>query len=199
MPKVEKDDNGLASALIGSLTDDFKPRPELLLHPNVPKPLHGLAPRVVLGQKWWDAERFAANRKTGNRCAACGVFARSAPVRPFLEGHEIYEIDYPEGTATYVETAALCHCCHAFIHDGRLQILLDAGTITRGHYDFILERGRGILRRAGLRKTPYVGEIAEWSRWRLVVGGKEYPTPYRDYDAWVEFHRKKFGGSDAES
>ena len=40
----------------------FKLRPELLIHPNIPKPLHGVAPRKIMGQKQWD------NRKEKSLC-----------------------------------------------------------------------------------------------------------------------------------
>ena len=49
----------------------YKLRPELLLHPNIPKVLHGVAPRVVLGAKWWDAERRACYERAELKGDTC--------------------------------------------------------------------------------------------------------------------------------
>lgn len=32
----------------------MKLKPEILCQPNVPTPLHGMAPRVVFGESWWN-------------------------------------------------------------------------------------------------------------------------------------------------
>lgn len=47
--------------------------PWLLLHPNIPKPLHGLAPRVIKGEKWFNQTKREAKAKLNQHCWACGV------------------------------------------------------------------------------------------------------------------------------
>jgi len=73
----------------------WKLRPEVLLCPNVPKPMHGLAPRVVLGSAWWDETRQRAYRSTNYHCIACGVSRERAKYHQWMEGHELYSINYP--------------------------------------------------------------------------------------------------------
>ena len=164
-------------------------RPEVLLQNNTVKPLHKVVPRTILGRAWWDATRNAAYASTNYCCVACGVPKQLAKWHRWLEGHEVYDIDYPAGRMTYVETVALCHSCHNFIHDGRLKAILDKGEITQEKYDAIMAHGRLVLKEAGLAKPPpYVGPMAQWEDWRLVLDGKEYPPVFADYEAWLVGH-----------
>lgn len=165
----------------------WKMIPGILLQPNIPKPMHGTAPRVVLGQAWWDLERRAAYLSTSYHCIACGVFRRSPDGRRKLEGHEVYNIDYLLGRMEYVETVPLCTQCHAFIHCGRLEIMRRKGEVTDEEYQATMTHGTSILKRASLtRPAPYEGFIADWKDWRLVVNGVEYPPKFRSYEEWFK-------------
>jgi len=160
-------------------------RPEVLLCANTVKPMHGVVPRIILGKDWWDDTRAAAYRSTDFHCIACGVSKWEAAEHKWLEGHELYETDYRRGRMTYVETVPLCHYCHNFIHDGRLKAIRDKKEITQNKYNAVMAHGRKVLRAAGLRKKPpYVGPIAEWKKWRLVLFGKEYPPIYKTMTEW---------------
>lgn len=169
-------------------------RPDLLLHQNIPKPLHGVAPRVVLGTNWWDRTRRAAYKSTDNHCLACGVHKFKAKLRQWMEAHEIYEIDYQKGRAKFLEVVPLCHCCHNFIHDGRLQALLDKGEIHHAKFVAIIQHGDEVLRQAGLvRESLEVrnrrilnGELMEWGRWRLRIGRNLYKPKFKSYEHWKE-------------
>jgi hypothetical protein len=166
-------------------------RPEVLQHPNIPKPMHGMAPRVVLEQVWWDLTRRAARIATDDHCAACGIGIYEIQAHPFLEGHELFEIDYPAGRMTYRETVPLCYYCHGFIHDGRMERLRRAGKISTPEYEGIMVHGRRVLRAAQLKvPKPYVGPTPAWGAWRLVVFGVEYPPRFADYEAWEAFWKK---------
>jgi hypothetical protein len=71
------------------------PLKEILFCPNTPKPLHGMSPRSILGDEWWDKERIKAYRKFFNHCQACGVHKSDALYHRWLEAHEVFNFDYP--------------------------------------------------------------------------------------------------------
>jgi hypothetical protein len=175
-------------------------RPEVLLCQNIPKPLHEVAPRSVLGSKWWDETRQAAYASTDYHCVACGIHKLSAAYHQWLEGHELYEIDYAAGKMIYLETVALCNSCHNFVHDGRLRALLDSKKINLIRYTAILRHGEQVLKEAGLSRLAYnerdnslwLNGVAAWKDWRLiidvVVDGKQVrrsvPPKYKTPEEW---------------
>lgn len=176
----------------------WHPDPSLLLLPNVPKPMHGVAPRVVLGSVWWNKTRKEAYQSTSFHCAACGVWKHDAQYRQWLEGHEVYEINYQRGLMKYLRTVPLCHFCHNYIHDGRLQVLLEQGKISHAKYLAILSHGDRVLQQVGLSKQSKLERdeailsqvIAPWGKWRLVIGRKKYPPLYKSFQEWEKSMRK---------
>lgn len=174
----------------------YKLRPELLLHSNIPKVLHGVAPRVVLGQAWWDRERRACYKKAEFYCESCGVSKYQAKYHQWLEAHERYEIDYQKGRAKYVGCVALCHFCHCYIHSGRLQALLEKGEVHHHKFTAIHQHGDAVLAAAGLKRDSHAireaivqdlirnGRMAEWSKWRLRIGRNLYKPLYATMEEW---------------
>lgn len=160
-------------------------KPEILLHGQIPKPLHSLNPRTLLGRAWWDRERLKAYKSTDYHCQACGVFKTDAKYHAWLEGHENYEIDYLLGRMTYLGILPLCHYCHSYIHRGRLEALLESGKIHHAKYVSIIQHGDSVLAKAGLvKQRDYNGPVAEWADWRLVIDGKEYEPIYKNFEQW---------------
>ncbi|MDO8473566.1 MAG: hypothetical protein Q7T05_07095 [Dehalococcoidia bacterium] len=173
----------------------WRRRPEILCQPNIPKPMHSVAPRIVLGQEWWDKERRAAYASTRWHCIACGTPNKNAQEHQWLEGHEEYAIDYQKGRMTYLGAVPLCHYCHCFIHDGRLQAMADKGEITKKKFRLVMAHGRRVLRDAKLKKPkPFADPTAAWGAWRMVVDGVEYGPKYKTYAEWIE----AFGIKEAE-
>lgn len=162
-------------------------RPEVLTHGPIPFPMHGLAPRVVLGEAWWRKARNAAYRSTSFHCIACGVPKEKADRRQ-LEAHEVYEIDWLMGRMHYEETVPVCPFCHGFIHSGRLRALLEKRLVTAQRYASIIQHGEAILEKHGLEVKDYRGPQADWGDWRLVIDGKEYPPLYSCFDEYRRVH-----------
>lgn len=183
------------------LNPAFKLRPEILLLPNIPQPLHGVNPRTVLGNSWWNKTKKEAKLASDNHCVACGVSKMQAKSRQWVECHEVYDTDYKRGRLTYIETVTLCHYCHMYIHDGRMKHLMEKGQLHQQKYVSIIQHGDRILMEAGLERLPYKereenvrriivdGNMAEWSKWRMVVDGVEYPPLYKNYKEWEEAHK----------
>lgn len=94
--------------------DDLRP---LIAMPNIPRPLHGVNPRTLLGPTTWNRMRKFCYNQANDTCEICGHKPENLRNR---HGHEVYEIDYANGTAKFVKVFCLCSVCHlACIHTGR--------------------------------------------------------------------------------
>ena len=190
------------------------PNPEYLTHPNIPKPLHGVNPRSIKGQAWWDKVRREAYKKYDYHCWACGISKWDAMFHNWLEAHEHYDINYETGEVKLIEIIALCHSCHNFIHSGRLWKMYCHGEVDKGRADYILRHGFRVLKEAGLepfegtkliwfmvndREDEYIPPkeddqpMANWWNWHLILDGEKHYSPYEDIHDWSRQMREKYG------
>ena len=203
---VEKRFISLSIKMIQQKTKQLmKLKPEILQHPNIPKPLHGLAPRVILGQEWWDITRQEAYASTDYHCMSCGVHKTEAKYHQWLEAHEDYNIDYEQGIMKINKIIPLCHSCHNFIHSGRLIITAEPYKIID-----ILKHGLTILEDNNLKARYYtldyaedyfikhnckpidevISGVADWDKWKLILEGVEYFSKFKDYQDWLNYYNK---------
>ena len=186
-------------------------KPELLQHPNIPKPLHGISPRTIKGQAWWDITRQEVYASTDYCCLACGVHKTEAKYHKWLEAHEDYTIDYNKGEVKINKIIPLCHSCHSFIHSGRL-VVTALKTNPDKVFD-ILRHGLKILEKNNLKGFEYTIDVAnkleikhnckpiefnmdpndcaEWSDWKLILDDKEYYSKFKDYEDWKQFYKNQ--------
>ena len=189
---------------------DYKTKPQILCQPNVPKPLHGLNPRTIKGQEWWDIKRQQVYQATDYHCIACGVHKEQAKKLNWLEAHEFWETDYQTGQCTIVDYVPLCHYCHNFIHSGRLLMLLDSQKITKQEVIDILEHGFRILYDNNLNCFFGTKLLAEkigaetlgveasnidynknlvWSDFHLVFEGEKYFSNFKNEKEWLNHYK----------
>lgn len=170
-----------------------KCHPELLLHPQIPRPMSGLNPRSVMGDEWWQAERRAAIAASEDHCVACGVHAMFAKKHKWLEGHEKYE--FHGKTLTYQGCVPLCHYCHAYIHKGRLLQQVLAGRITPNDYGLVIKHGERVRSKTPRFVSYWPGcpspdEADWWQGWKLVINDKVYESDITSEEIWRERYAK---------
>jgi hypothetical protein len=178
-------------------------RPELLTMPNVPPPMHGVAPRNILGRAWWKQTRQTAITVNNDCCWTCGRHSSMTQGKvKSLEAHECYDIDYPNGVMNFFGVAALCRFCHCFIHSGRSAMLVNTGLMQQATFKAIIDHGYEILAAVGLRpwrgtramvELGYKAEaeppMAPWETWRLrIPNGREFPPLFPTEAEWVAHH-----------
>lgn len=156
--------------------------------------------------------------------------ARTKDGDVFITGncHELYTIDYLEGTSTFNRCIAICKQDHDFIHSGRLITLFKEGnplypksyvlkTVEKGFklvseynkahpdleplrvYDTFIDYLKvpelademaKLIRKYDIKFYASPKRGARWEKWRLVWNGKEYPTPYKNPEEWMEAMKK---------
>lgn len=93
----------------------------LLTMPNIPKPMHGLAPRIIMGEAAWTKVRKKAYFDAGYRSEISGKLCAEPGS---LHAHEVYDINYKTGLCTFKRVCAITPQEHVyFIHSGRMLTL----------------------------------------------------------------------------
>lgn len=183
------------------MTSEQFPNARLLLHPQIPKPLHLVNPRTIMGKEWWNDVRRRAYWRYGFCCHACAVVGGKAKHQQGLEAHEVYDINYLTGCVTYLHTVALCHFCHNYIHMGRLEQLYAKGTISGTLFQAINRHGRRVLRNAGLSGQigsmdrlvlclRESGNLCKWEDYHLIIEGIRYEPRFKSYEEWLDYWEK---------
>ena len=198
--------------------DDLRP---LIAMPNIPRPLHGVNPRTLLGASTWNHMRKFCYAKADNTCQICGNKPENLRHR---HGHEVYEINYATGTAVFKQVFCVCSLCHlACIHTGRaitlwkkhnplyptefllkgaehaFKIIHDynqdnPGADLRAYATFLdylkhdelkgpMEK---LIEKYDIKFYKEVEDMVPWGDWKLIIGDQEYPTPYKDEQAWKD-------------
>lgn len=195
----------------------------LLTMPNLPKPIHGLNPRTIMGDTAWEKMRKRSYYLAGYKSEISGV---SCPTPGSMHAHEAYDINYVTGECKFRRIFAITPKEHIyFIHSGRALTLYKnhnplypADALLAGvenGFKLIYEWNKAHPREPKLKaymtfleylrqpeltermetlidkyEIEFWGEdlkrMCDWEDWRLVFGKKEYPTPYKDYQAWEE-------------
>lgn len=144
--------------------------PYILLDSGPPRALYKVNPRLILGKEWWNSRRKQAYHEFNNCCAACGAMMVK------LEAHEIYKIDFKLGKVYLKDVVPCCPDCHSFIHQDLHRALLQKGTLKTSDVIRILNHGKRVLKKAGIRakrKDPNESSI-KFEDWRMVIEGLEY-------------------------
>lgn len=161
-------------------------KPEILTHPNIPKPLHGIAPRVIYGDKWWDVERKKCYEVAEQKCEACGTPRQQAWPNRWLEAHEEYTID--GAISTFVGLVCLCPACHKFIHSGLRSVLVTSRRMSVMTDAKIQAHGETILEENGLYMAwlnrHHQSKSYQWSDYKMVIGGVAYGPSSKCYNDW---------------
>ena len=193
----------------------MKLRPDVLTHPNIPKPLHGISPRNILGIVQWDDIREEVINRQHGECLACGAKER-------IEVHEVYEINYTIGEIKFTEYVGLCSSCHSFIHHGLLRSNYLIGKITIDLYESTMMHGFSILANAGLEPnvmaklewTYHTSSLSDsdiyltlsttqkkmledmktkidWSSWHLLFEGNKYYSKFKNRNEWRKHYYRR--------
>ena len=178
------------------------PRPTILEQPNIPPPLHGLNPRSLMGPEAWDRMRREVYRSNGHCCVACGTHAGDAIIRPGIEAHEDFEIDYAARRMTLRGMVPLCHACHSFVHGGLLEVNLMSRKVSREQVATILGHGIGILSQCNGTIPPAAAKLCRqlqlshdlpvsrhprnipWEGWTMVWNCTTYRSRYPTRGSW---------------
>lgn len=187
----------------------------LLTMPNVPRPLHALNPRSLMGKEEWDKQRAECYEKANGKCEICGYQCEK------LQAHELYSYNYESCAGVYKRLIALCDKCHRSIHSGRLVTMTKEGNVPVYYFFQIVEHTFSLISEYNKKnntelrlydsflqaiKNPDLADKmkmlikkynikfyepiklkkSDWPKWKLIWNTQIIQSPYASPSEWEE-------------
>lgn len=146
---------------------------EVLTQPIVPIALHGVNPRTIMGNIEWGKRKKEWQAKANHHCMICGRYIAHKP-GDWMALHERYEYDLDRLIQKFTGYIILCEDCHNYIHQGRMQILVNQGALKPEEYERVIEHGDRLLKEAGLTKIRMSKYLVTDPSWQLEFNGRLY-------------------------
>lgn len=122
----------------------------LLCMPNIPKPLHGLNPRTIVGEATWKCIREQCVARADFKCEICGKKNKK-----HLQTHELYSYDFKNGIGKFERCVALCEQCHMrFIHSGRMFTKYKKSFLMKNEIYVGIEHGFALIKKWNDKHDP---------------------------------------------
>lgn len=168
-------------------------RPDILLQ-ELPKPLHTITPRFIMGGHKWNKAKRQAAANNNYCCWCCGVNINdTTPSR--LEGAPIIHIDYEFKIVYFRGVAAVCYNCNSFINLSGVKLSEEKGLRPVGFSQAIIQHGAAlvnVLQKIENINTAYA--INDFKNWRYNFDGVEYFSRFDNvFDYLAFFNLQKVG------
>jgi hypothetical protein len=164
-------------------------KPELLLQ-ELPKPLHTITPRFILGNSEWKRLKQKASLDNNYCCWCCGVNVNdTTPQR--LEGAPIFHVEYEYKMVYFRGVAAVCYMCNQFLN---LRKVIDSAVKHNNTETLFQIRLHGDALVNVVDKLINIfnaSQINDFQNWRYNFNGVEYFSPFKNVDEYNAFFNVK--------
>lgn len=119
----------------------------IIAMPNVPAPLHRLAPRTILGDSTWTHMRKRCYYDAQYKSQISGEWLDGTTSDLRCNAHELYSYDYTKGIAYFERAVCISPVEHNFIHSGRMLTMYKKGNplMPKSYLLKIVENGFRII------------------------------------------------------
>jgi len=158
--------------------------PEILLQ-ELPKPLHGITPRFIMGGKMWNKKKNAAALKNNYCCWVCGVNVNDTEPKR-LEGAPVFFVVEETKRVIFRDVAALCKKCNSFLNLSILWKMEKRGLCKKELIEQIILHGDNFV--DVVKKIENINvmfAVNDFKNWRYFFDGIEY---YSRFDSLEEYN-----------
>lgn len=126
--------------LLGHKTKEYFDFGDMKIAPfGTPMPLHGVNPRNMMGQFYWDDLRIKTYKEYDYKCGICGSNGQEQGFRHRVEAHELWDYDFDNEIQIFRGVIALCPICHKIYHWAQPAMALKSGDLSQKEFDRISE------------------------------------------------------------